>query len=57
MKIHKHTGPKWSAAQREARKAAAKTVAAKHASANSIPALRALVQQLAKALGTLPTAP
>lgn len=55
MKVPKHTGPKWNAAERSARKAAAQTVAATHASAHSIPALRALVQQLAKALGTLPT--
>lgn len=55
MKVQKHTGPKWNAAERSARKAAAQAVAATHASAHSIPALRALVQQLAQAIGALPT--
>ncbi len=54
MKVPKHTGPKWNAAEREARRQAAQTVAAKHAAANSMPALKALVQELAKAVGVLP---
>ena len=57
MKMPKYTGPKWDAAERKARRQAAQTVAAKHAAANSMPALKALVQELAKAIGVLPPAP
>ena len=54
MKVPKHKGPRWSAAERKARKQARTDAAAANGSGNNMPALRERLDRLEQILGIVP---